>query len=72
MVKLTLKSVYSSFKLSFNPTVAARHQAVYDDLMNEIDGLESDGEDDQGGSKPQPKPVSKPVIQNDPFNFWLI
>jgi hypothetical protein len=42
-----------------DPEIAARHKAVFDDLMNEIDGLESD-EDDEQESKPQSKPVSKP------------
>jgi len=47
-----------------DPEIAARHQAVYDDLMNEIDGLDSDSDGEQG-SKPQSKPVSKPK-QNVP------
>jgi len=36
--------------------LAQRHQAVYNDLLNEIDGLDSDGEDEV-----EPQPVSKPV-----------
>lgn len=45
---------------------------MYDDLLNEIDGLDSD-EDDEPPQKPAAKPVAKPAVNDSEYyDFWSV